>query len=66
MTSLAQMVQLRLSGMAGSPRHFATSRLAALLGRTDLPEPQRIDGLRPATRVLITGSCGLDRHWLAR
>jgi len=37
MTSLAQMVQLRLSGMAGSPREFAASRLAAMLGRTDLP-----------------------------
>ena len=55
MTSLAQMVQLRLSGMAGSPRQFATSRLAAMLGRTDLPSRSELMALRPATRVLILG-----------
>jgi hypothetical protein len=55
MTSLAQMVQLRLSGMAGSPRQFAASRLAAMLGRTDLPSRSELAALRPATRVLITG-----------
>ncbi len=55
MTSLGQMVQLRLSGMAGSPRQFAASRLAAMLGRTDLPSRSELTALRPATRVLILG-----------
>jgi hypothetical protein len=55
MTSLAQMVQLRLSGMAGSPRQFAAARLAAMLGRTDLPSRSELTALRPATRVLILG-----------
>ena len=59
MTSLAQMVQLRLSGMAGSPRQFATSRLAAMLGRTDLPSRSELTALRPATRVLILGFAAL-------
>ena len=55
MTSLTQMVQLRLSGMASSPRQFAASRLAALLGRADLPSRSELTALRPATRVLILG-----------
>jgi hypothetical protein len=55
MTSLAQMVQLRLSGLAGSPRQFAASRLAAMLGRADLPSRSELTALRPATRVLILG-----------
>lgn len=55
MTSLAQMVQFRLSGIAGSPRQFAASRLAAMLGRTDLPSRSELAALRPATRVLILG-----------
>jgi hypothetical protein len=57
-TSLAQMVQLRLSGMTGSPRQFAASRLAAMLGRTDLPGRSELAALRPATRVLIVGFAG--------
>ena len=52
MTSLAQMVQFRLTG---SPRQFAASRLAAMLGRTDLPSRSELAALRPATRVLILG-----------
>jgi hypothetical protein len=52
MTSLAQMVQLRL---AGSPRQFAASRLAAMLWRADLPSRSELAALRPATRVLILG-----------
>lgn len=55
MTSLTQMVQLRLAGMTGSPRQFATARLAAMLGRTDLPSRSELMALRPATRVLILG-----------
>ena len=55
MTSLTQMVQLRLAGMTGSPRQFATARFAALLGRTDLPSRSELMALRPATRVLILG-----------
>jgi type II secretory pathway component PulC len=55
MTSLGQMVQLRLSGMAGSPLQFATSRLAAMLGRADLPSRSELTALRPATRFLILG-----------
>ena len=55
MTSLAQMVQLRLSGMTGSPRQFVAARLAAMLGRTDLPGRSELTALRPATRVLILG-----------
>lgn len=53
MTSLTQMVQLRLAGMTGSPRQFLTSRLAVMLGRTDLPGRSELAALRPATRVLI-------------
>lgn len=53
MTSLTQMVQLRLAGMTGSPRQFASSRLAAMLGRADLPGRSELVALRPATRVLI-------------
>jgi hypothetical protein len=49
------MVQLRLSGMTGSPRQFAAFRLAAMLGRTDLPSRSELAALRPATRVLILG-----------
>jgi len=52
MTSLAQF---RLSGMAGSPRQFVAARLAAMLGRTDLPSRSELTALRPATRVLILG-----------
>jgi hypothetical protein len=55
MTSLVQMVQLRLSGMSGSPRQFVTVRLAAILGRNDLPSRSELMALRPATRVLILG-----------
>jgi hypothetical protein len=55
MTSLGQMVQLRLSGMAGSPLQFAASRLAAMLGRADLPSRSELTALRPATRFLILG-----------
>jgi hypothetical protein len=55
MTSLTQMVQLRLAGMTGSPRQFATAGLAAMLGRTDLPSRSELMALRPATRVLILG-----------
>jgi hypothetical protein len=55
MTSLVQMIQLRLSGMSGSPRQFVTVRLAAILGRTDLPSRSELMALRPATRVLILG-----------
>jgi type II secretory pathway component PulC len=53
MTSLAQMVQLRLAGMTGSPRQFVSSRLAAMLGRAELPGRSELAALRPATRVLI-------------
>ena len=55
MSSLAQMVQLRLSGITASPRQFAASRLAAMLGRNDLPGRSELAALRPATRVLIVG-----------
>jgi hypothetical protein len=55
MTSLVQMVQVRLSGIAGSPRQFVTVRFAAILGRTDLPSRRELMALRPATRVLILG-----------
>src|SRR5262245_32185747 len=55
MTSLAQMVQLRLAGMSGSPRQFVSSQLAAMLGRAELPSRSELVALRPATRVLIIG-----------
>ena len=58
MTSLTQMVQLRLAGMTGSPWQFATARLAAMLGRSDLPSRSELMALRPATRVLILGLMG--------
>ncbi|ANW00406.1 hypothetical protein LMTR13_09745 [Bradyrhizobium icense] len=49
------MVQLRLAGMTASPRQLAASRLAAMLGRTDLPGRSELAALRPATCVLIVG-----------
>ncbi|KRQ94714.1 hypothetical protein CQ12_04065 [Bradyrhizobium jicamae] len=49
------MVQLRLAGMTGSPRQFVSSRLAAMLGRAELPGRSELVALRPATRVLIVG-----------
>ncbi|WP_065756001.1 hypothetical protein [Bradyrhizobium paxllaeri] len=55
MTSFAQMVQLRLAGVTGSPRQFVSSRLAAMLGRAELPGRSELVALRPATRVLIIG-----------
>lgn len=55
MTSILQMAQIRFAGVAGPSRHFAASRLAALLGRADLPSRSEFAELRPATRVLITG-----------
>ena len=55
MTSLTQMIQLRLAGMTVSPRQFARARFAAMLGRTDLPSRGELLALRPATRVLILG-----------
>jgi hypothetical protein len=58
MTSLAHRVQLRLSGMAGSPWQFAVARLAAMLGRSDLPSRSELTALRPATRMLIVGLAG--------
>ena len=58
MNSLAQMVQLRLAGITGSPRQFAAARLAATLGRTDLPSRSELMALRPATRGLIVGFAG--------
>src|SRR5205823_617219 len=43
----------------GSPRQFVASRLAALLGRTELPSWNELTALRPATRVLILGFAAL-------
>ena len=54
-TSILQMAQIRFAGVAGPSRHFAASRLAALLGRADFPSRSEFAELRPATRVLITG-----------
>ncbi|KRR27862.1 hypothetical protein CQ14_08455 [Bradyrhizobium lablabi] len=59
MTSLAQMVQLRLAGMSGSPRQFVSSQLAAMLGRAELPGRSELVALRPAKRVLIIGFAAL-------
>lgn len=56
MSSLVQMAQLRLAGLTGSPRQFVASRLAAMLGRADLPSRSELAALRPATRVLILGT----------
>ena len=52
---MPSLAQFRLSGMAGSPRQFVAARLAAMLGRTDLPSRRELTALRPATRVLILG-----------
>lgn len=54
-TSILQMAQIRFAGVAGPSRHFAASRLAALLGRADFPSRSEFAELRPATRVLIAG-----------
>ncbi|MBR0697768.1 hypothetical protein [Bradyrhizobium lablabi] len=53
MTGLMRGVQLRLAELAVTPRRAATVRIAALLGRADLPGPADFHALRPATRVLI-------------
>jgi hypothetical protein len=44
--------------VAGLPRRMAASRLAAWLGRAELPGMAELTALRPATRVLLAGFSG--------
>ena len=45
----------RLAPALASPRRIVTSRLAAMLGRTELPGRDELAALRPASRVLLVG-----------
>jgi hypothetical protein len=58
MTSLVERLQFRMSRQGVSALQFGASRLAAMLGRADLPSRSELATLRPATRVLILGFLG--------
>jgi hypothetical protein len=51
----------RLAWAPGPPRRWVVSRIAGLLGRSDIPALGEVAALRPATRVLIAGLSG----WIA-
>ena len=53
--SLAVGFQKRIAPALASLQGMGTSRLAAMLGRSGLPNRDELAGLRPATRVLIVG-----------
>jgi hypothetical protein len=53
--SLATAFQRQLAPALARPRRFVTSRLAAMLGRTELPGRDELAALRPASRVLLVG-----------
>lgn len=55
MSSIVAAFQKHLASIANSPRKWSLSRLAALLGRTELPGREELAELRLATRVLILG-----------
>jgi hypothetical protein len=48
----------RLTWNASSPQRWAAPRIAALLGRSEIPSLAEVVALRPATRVLIAGLSG--------
>jgi hypothetical protein len=53
--SLAAVFRRRLAPALASPRRIVTSRLAAMLGRAELPGRDDLAALRPASRVLLVG-----------
>jgi hypothetical protein len=53
--SLATGFQRQLAPALASLRRIVTSRLAAMLGRTELPGRDELAALRPASRVLLVG-----------
>jgi hypothetical protein len=52
-TLLSVTTQRLFAHFAVSPRRSLVSRLAAILGRTDIPGRTEFEGLRPQTRFLI-------------
>jgi hypothetical protein len=55
MTSLVLATRRLFAHIVSSPRRSFASRLAAILGRAELPRRAELAGLRPATRFLIVG-----------
>jgi hypothetical protein len=53
--SLATGFRRQLAPALASLRRIVTSRLAAMLGRTELPGRDELAALRPASRVLLVG-----------
>jgi hypothetical protein len=53
--SLPLVARRRFAEITGSPRRVVASRLAAVLGRAELPARAELVALRPATRALIAG-----------
>lgn len=53
--ALATVFRRQLTPALASPRRIVTSRLAAMLGRTELPGRDELAALRPASRVLLVG-----------
>lgn len=53
--ALPLVAQRRLARIVSSPRGVVASRLAAVLGRAELPGRAELAALRPATRALIAG-----------
>ena len=51
-------VEGRLAWAASSPRRWVEPRIAALIGRSEVPGLGEVAALRPATRVLIAGLSG--------
>lgn len=58
MTALTRDLRLRFDEITAAPRRVAFAKVAALLGRADLPGRADFFALRPATRVLMTGLAG--------
>jgi len=48
----------RLAWAATSPRRWVEPRIAALIGRSEIPSLAEVVALRPATRVLLAGLSG--------
>jgi hypothetical protein len=55
MTSLPLAAQRRISQVVSSPGRVIAARLAAILGRAELPTRKEFTVLRPATRALMAG-----------
>jgi hypothetical protein len=53
--SLTVVFRKQLALALAGPRRIVTSRLAAMLGRTELPGRDELAALQPASRVLLVG-----------